>query len=76
MSELTFESVNKEIESLNLGELEVGLTREAKDVNSKICLIWKSIGGIIKLIAKFPFIPKKWRAALNLFISTMDSVCG
>jgi hypothetical protein len=40
MSELTFESVNKEIESLNLNQLESDLNQESLDITSKICQIW------------------------------------
>ncbi|MDO5980592.1 hypothetical protein [Flavivirga spongiicola] len=76
MSELTFESVNKEIENLNLTQLESDLNQESLDITSKICQIWSKIGSIIKLIANIPLIPKKWRDALKLFISTLDSLCA
>lgn len=76
MAELTFESINKEIENLNLDQLALDLKQESIDVTSKICQIWNKIGGIIRLIAKIPIIPKKWREALKLLISTMDSICA
>lgn len=37
MSELTFESVNKEIESLDLNQLESDLGQKSLDIISKIC---------------------------------------
>ncbi|WP_106794174.1 hypothetical protein [Aquimarina sp. Aq78] len=76
MSELTFESVNKEIESLNLDELESDLNLKSLDITSKLCQIWNKIGGIVRLIANIPLIPKKWRDALKLLISTLDSLCA
>lgn len=76
MSELTFETVNKEIESLDLNKLESSLNQEALDVVSKICQIWSKISNILRLIAKIPLIPKKWREALNLLINTLDSLCA
>ena len=76
MSELTFESVNKEIESLDLDQLSAELNQESLDIASKICTIWKKISGIVRLIAKIPLIPKKWRAALKLLIQTLDSICA
>ncbi|GAA4271548.1 hypothetical protein U6A24_13255 [Aquimarina gracilis] len=75
MSELTFESVNKEIESLNLDQLESHVQQESLDITSKICEIWSKIGSIVKLIANIPLIPKKWRDALKLLINTLDSLC-
>ena len=75
MSELTFESVNKEIESLNLSQLELDLQQESLDITSRICQIWSKIRNIVRLIAKIPLIPKKWRDALKLFISTLDALC-
>ncbi|WP_353779993.1 hypothetical protein [Winogradskyella sp. 3972H.M.0a.05] len=76
MSELTFESVNKEIEALDLNELELYSKREALDVTSKICEIWKKISSIVRLIANIPLIPKKWRDALKVLISALDSLCA
>ncbi len=76
MKELTFETVNQEIESLNLNQLEADLNKEALDITSKICQIWNKIGSIVRLIANIPLIPKKWRDALKLLISTLDSLCA
>lgn len=76
MSELTFESVNKEIESLNLSQLESDLNQKSLDVTSKICQIWSKIGSIVRLIANIPLIPKKWRDALKILINTLDSLCA
>ena len=76
MSELTFESVNKEIESLDLSQLENELQQEALDITSKICQIWNKIGSILRLISNIPLIPKKWREALKLLINTLDSLCA
>mgnify|MGYP003646443421 CR=1 FL=1 len=75
MAELTFESVNKEIENLDFNQLESDL-KKSLDGTSKICLIWSKIGSIIRLISKVPLIPKKWRDGLKLLISTLDSLCA
>lgn len=74
MKDLSFESVNKEIEDVNLEELASGL--RGADVTAAICKIWAKIGNIIRLIANLPLIPKKWRQALKLLISTLDSICA
>ncbi|MGB0789310.1 MAG: hypothetical protein ACPG7E_04430 [Marinirhabdus sp.] len=84
MSALTFETVNKEIESLDLGALRADLNLGAStkravgtaNIAPKLCLVWNKIGGIVKLIANLPLIPKKWRAALNLLVDTLDSLCN
>ncbi|AXG71296.1 hypothetical protein KORDIASMS9_03553 [Kordia sp. SMS9] len=79
MAELNFETVNAEIEALNLEELEKKMPLRADvgvaAIPSFLCEIWSKIGGIIKLIAKFPFLPPKWRKALELLIRTMDGLC-
>jgi hypothetical protein len=75
MSQLTFESVNKEIEALDLAQLENDVNVASLDITSKLCQIWQKIGGIVKLIATIPLIPKKWRDALKILISTLDSMC-
>lgn len=79
MSELNFESVNEKIEALDLAGLEKSST---SNVDAKgaiaipfVCEAWKKIGDIVRLIAKFPFLPKKWRQALDFLIKTMDSIC-
>jgi hypothetical protein len=80
MAELNFESVNAQIEALDLDQLEKSVSQQANAVGvaaipTFICEVWGKIGGIIKLIAKFPFLPPKWRKALELLIKTMDSLC-
>ncbi|PTX61453.1 hypothetical protein C8N46_10496 [Kordia periserrulae] len=86
MAELNFETVNAQIESLDLDQLEKNIASRAKvqvqanvagvaAIPAYICEAWSKIGGIIKLIAKFPFLPPKWRKALELLIKTMDSLC-
>ncbi len=80
MKELNFETVNAEIEALDLDQLEknMGVSLNAQEAIAmpNICNIWSKIGGIVKLIAKFPFLPPKWRTNLNLLIKTMDGICG
>ncbi|MCL6265960.1 hypothetical protein [Flagellimonas myxillae] len=76
MAELTFEEVNQQIENLNLDQLQQEANAEALDISSKICGIWNKVGVIIKLIAKIPLLPKKWRKALNILIETLDSLCS
>lgn len=80
MAELNFESVNAEIEALDLDQLEAELSTETMKVQKAvvipvICKVWGTIGKIVKLIAKVPFLPPRWRRALNLLIKTMDSLC-
>jgi len=76
MAGLTFESINKQIENLNLDQLALDIKQESIDVTSEISQIWNKIGGIIRLISRMPIIPKKWREALKLLIRTMDSICA
>ncbi len=75
MSELTFESVNEEIEKLDLEQLEQELNQESLDFASKICKVWSKVSGVIKIILKIPF-PGKWKKALRIFIKTLDSLCA
>lgn len=79
MSELSFESVSKEVEALDLEALEknveIALKGERVDALSKICEFWRKIRNVVKFIAKYMPIPK-FRKILELLIKTMDGICG
>lgn len=79
MARLTFESVNKEMEALNLDQLAANLN-EGKRLRSisattQICIVWEKVGGVVKFIANNSLLPKKWKQALNLLIKTMNALC-
>jgi hypothetical protein len=78
-SRITFESVNKEIEALNLDQLVVdiheGKRLKSISATSRVCIVWEKTGGVVKFIAKNPLLPKKWKQALELLIKTMDALC-
>ena len=57
MSELTFESVNKEIESVDLVQLESSMNDDTLGITSKICEVWSKISSILRLISNLPLIP-------------------
>jgi hypothetical protein len=77
MKELDFESVNAEIERLDLTQFDTEMRVAAQaEAFPAICKVWNTVGGIVKLVAKIPLIPRKWRDALNLLIHYMDSICG
>jgi len=77
MKELNFEIVNAEIEALDLTQFEKEISVSAQaDAFPAVCQVWSKVGKIVKLVAKIPLIPSKWRAALELFIRTMDGICN
>lgn len=73
--ELSFESVNRDIESIDFEKLKGIATQKETAALSGICEIWQKVGGIIRLIASLPLLPKKWREALNVLIAALDSLC-
>lgn len=75
MAGLTFESIHKEIEKLNLDKLGLDIRRESAELTTELSQTWKKMEGIVRLISKIPFIPKKWREGLRLLISTMEDIC-
>jgi hypothetical protein len=76
---ITFESVNKEIETFNLDQIAVDLNegKRLKSISAttQICIVWEKTGRVVKFIAKNPLLPKKWKQALDLLIKTMDALC-
>ncbi len=78
MAGLTFESVNKQIEALDLEQLEMNLNpklrKQPLSVPSQICMIWGKVGGIVRFMVRLP-LPKKWKQALQLLIKTLDMLC-
>jgi hypothetical protein len=42
----------------------------------KVCAVYRAVRPILALLAKTPILPKKWRDAINVFISLMDGICG
>lgn len=79
MTKRTFESVNREIEAINLDQLALSLNegKRLKSISatSRICIVWKKVGGILKYLSTSP-IPKKWKQALKILIKTMDDLCS
>ncbi len=75
MAGLTFESIDKEIEKLHLDKLGLDIRQESAELTTELSQTWKKMEGIVRLISKVPFIPRKWREGLRLLISTMDGIC-
>jgi hypothetical protein len=80
----TFEDVDKIVRAANLKQFQRGgrghvtgaaVSAAPADVLTKLCGAWRIVGPIIRLVMKAPFIPKKWRDALEIFASLMDTVC-
>ena len=83
-SKLTFEGIDAIVSKANLKSLRVAPARvqaatmdaKAADVLGTICAAWKVARPIVMLLLALPFIPKKWKAALEVFIKLLDSICG
>ena len=82
---LTFESVDRHVQRLDLSQYRRGgkhhfsaaaVTASPGDVLTKVCAIYRAIRPILALIVKVPLLPKKWRDAVSTFMSLMDSLCG
>ena len=81
---LTFEAVDRHVARADLRRFRKGgpghFTPQAvaaapTDVLSRLCGIWQVVGPIIRLIIKFPLLPKKWRDALATLADLLDNVC-
>jgi hypothetical protein len=82
--QLTFEEVNKHFEKVNLSQFKKGgksyfspkaITTAPSDVLEKVCKIYRSVRPFLLLVTSIPLIPAKWREAIKVFISLMDSLC-
>ena len=82
--DLTFEAVDRHVERLNLADFRRGgrhyFTSSAAaaapaDVMPKVCGVYRAVRPILVLVAKTPILPKKWRDAINIFVSLMDGIC-
>jgi hypothetical protein len=81
---LTFEQVDRIVAKANLTPFRAGgagrvrasaVSASPGDVLVQICGIWQIVGPIVRLLLKSPFLPKKWRDALELFANAMDTIC-
>ena len=71
-------------EKLNLSEFKKGgkkfftsadVTRDPAGVIQKICEFYHKIRWIFEVLIKIPFIPKKIREAIKVFMDLMDKLC-
>lgn len=69
-----FLEVNRHIESADLSGIAPA-QGEAFDPKV-ICKAYKIIKPILVLITKLPFIPKKWKDGLEVFMTVLDPICA
>jgi hypothetical protein len=80
----TFEEVDQHIQKADLSAFEPGgehyVSREAKltaaAIPGQICPIYQIIRPILAMILGLPFVPKKWKDALKIFMTAMDMICA
>lgn len=75
---LSFESVNQQIEAVDLETLSAYADQDMSalsidDIKQQICAAYKIIRPILKFI--LPFLPEKWKKAIEIFILFMDGLC-
>ena len=82
--DLSFEEVNKHIESADLSTFKAGgkshfaatdIAKAPGDVLQKICGIYKVVRPILVIVSNLPLIPQKWKDAIKTFINLMDGLC-
>ena len=76
-----FDAVNAHIEAADLTPFENapaadGSASFTSVADSKVCDIYKIVRPFLKLLPNVPFIPKKWKRAIEIFCDTLDAVCG
>lgn len=71
-----FDQINDHIEKtyVEFDEKSIAVL-DKNNALSKLCGIYKVIRPILVAITKVIIIPKKWRNAIQTFISVMDIVC-
>jgi hypothetical protein len=82
-SNLTFEEVDKHIQSADLSAFQPGgksylsATAAASLAAAipNVCGAYQVIRPILALIANLPLIPKKWKDAIKVFMQVMDTLC-
>jgi hypothetical protein len=82
--ELTFEDVDAYLNGLDLnrfaagGEVRLAVASSATNPVAAlggICDAYRVIRPILKLVAGFALLPKKWRKAVKTFLGVMDALC-
>jgi hypothetical protein len=80
-SNLTFEEVDKHIQSADLSAFQAGgkhhLAAGAAPAAAipNVCAAYHVIKPILTLIANLPIIPKKWKDAIKAFMGVLDALC-
>jgi hypothetical protein len=81
----SFEQVDKLVNNADLSALKAaakrGTTRGTRGPqamaapNVNVCEIYGVVRPILLLVAGTPFIPKKWKDVIKLFVQAMDGFC-
>ena len=73
---LTFEDVDKHIESIDLAKLRAtsAQTGGAAAIPN-VCPVYKAVRPILVLLSTLALLPQKWRDALKALIQVLDVVC-
>jgi hypothetical protein len=77
---LAFEEVDKHIQAADLSQFQPGGKMHAGDAKGaavvpNFCAAYKVVKPILQLIVNLPIIPKKWRDAVQAFITVADALC-
>lgn len=82
----TFEEVDQHLASIDLdrklsltGPLAIRKNEARTDpaqVVGKVCAIYQVVSPVLRLVARVPIIPLKWRDAIRKFCDMMDLLCA
>jgi uncharacterized membrane protein AbrB (regulator of aidB expression) len=81
-SNLTFEEVDKHIQSADLsafqpgGKHHVAAAPAAKEAAiPNVCGAYQVVRPILVLLSNLPLLPKKWKDAIKVFMQVLDTIC-
>ena len=76
---LTFEQVNKHVDSVKIDEMELPSARARatpEEIVGKVCGVYQKVRPVIEFLANFGWIiPEKWRNIMRAFIIQFDKLC-
>ena len=70
----TFEEIDKHIQT-HAAQAAPATAAAGAAAIPNVCQSYKTIRPILIALGSFPFIPKKWRDAIQAFTSVMDGFC-
>ncbi|MDQ6768851.1 MAG: hypothetical protein M3Z54_02550 [Gemmatimonadota bacterium] len=80
----TFEEIDNHVQAADMASISLGgkhhMTQAAAQANPatvlpNVCAAYKIVRPILKGVVAIPFLPKKWKDALNAFLAFMDALC-